>query len=262
MTIKLWHQSVTELKRDNSYSKALLRRAEAVLPGQVTIDTFGLPPGSYGGLPPSSLLGNAFMYHRILSQFIDQAIDAQRQGYDGFVIGSFADPLITEIRAAVDIPVTSLLETSLLVGCSYGQKIALITTAPNVEKMIRRSLANYQLQARVSDVISVSPALLGPVLHNAFEEPQPALERFEQAARQALANGADVIVPAEGILAVLLADRGITRFENAPVLDVFGVTWSYALMLANLRARAGLSITRRGNYEQPNPEYLAVLRGY
>ncbi len=260
MPIRLWHQSVTDLKRDSSYARALVRRAETILPGQVTIDTFGLPPGPYGGNPPSSLLGNAYMNHRILGRFIDQAIAAEQQGYDGFVVGSFADPLLTEIRAAVDIPVTSLLETSLLVGCSLGHKAAVITTAPNVVKMITRSITQYQLWSRVSAVLSVTPPLLGPVLHNCFEEPGPALERFEQAARQALANGAEVLIPGEAIFAVMLAERGITRFEGAPVLDVLGTTWSYALMLANLRTRAGTTVTRRGWFEQPNPELLAALR--
>ncbi len=259
MPIRLWHQSVTDLRPGSSYTAALLRRAETVLPGQLAVDVFGLPPGPYDGNPPSNLLGNAFMYHRILDRFIDNAIEAQRQGYDAFVIGSFADPLITEIRAVVDIPVVSLMETSLLIGCSFGQTIALVTTAPNVAKMISRSLAQYRLEARVAEVVAVTPALLGPVLHNAFETPEPVLERFERTSRDVLARGADVIVPAEGILAVMLADRGITRFENAPVLDVIGITWSYAAMLANLRARCGLEITRRGLYEQPSPTLLAAL---
>jgi allantoin racemase len=260
MAIRLWNQSTTELHPDNSYSRAMKRRAETVLGNQVTVDCFGVPAGSYGGGSPSASIGNAFVFHKMLSRFIDNAIQAEREGYDGFVIGSFSEPFLTEIRAAVDIPVTSVTETSLLVGCTLGQRIAMVTTSPNVVGMIQRSLALHQMGARVSTVVSVTPALQGPVLHDAFEEPAPALERFERAAREALVNGADVLVPAEGILSVLLADRGVTRFENAPVIDVFGVTWSYALMLANLRSTIGLATSRRGRYEQPNQALLEALR--
>lgn len=260
MPIRLWNQSTTELHPDNSYARAMKRRAETVLGNQVTVDCFGLPAGSFGGGSPSTSLGNAYAFHKMLSRFIDNAIRAEREGYDGFVIGTFSEPFLTEIRAAVDIPVTSVTETSLLVGCSLGQKIAMVTTSPNVVRMVQRSIALHEMGARVSTVVSVTPPLHGPVLHNAFEEPGPALERFEHAAREALADGADVLVPAEGILSVLLADRGITRFENAPVIDVFGVTWSYALMLANLRRTIGLGTSRLGRYEQPNPDLLESLK--
>jgi len=262
MPIRLWNQSVTELRRDSSYSKALVNRAQILFDGEVSVDTFGLPPGSYeGGQTASALISNAYVFHQMMSHFIDQAVRAEREGYDAFIVGTFADPFVTEIRAAVDIPVLSALETSLLVGCTLGQKVALVTTSPNVIGMIRRSIDTYQLGARVSDVVAVDPPLLGPELHGSFEAPAASIERFERAARAVLANGADVLVPAEGILAVMLAERGYSRFENAPVLDVYGATWGYAQMLVNLRKRAGIATSRRGRYQQPNAEFIASLKG-
>ena len=55
---------------------------------------------------------------------IENAIKAEREGYDAFVLGSFSEPFLREIRSAVDIPVASVVESSVLVGCSLGHYVA------------------------------------------------------------------------------------------------------------------------------------------
>jgi len=248
MTLRLWHQSVTELRRDTPYSQALVKRARTVLGDEVSVETFGLPAGTYHGRAASVALSNAFIYHRILDRFIDQAIEAERQGYDAFVIGSFSEPFLAEIRSVVDIPVTSVFEASVLVGCSLGSKLALITTSPDVSAMVEKAVAMHHMEARVASILSISPSFEGSVLHSVFSNPAPIMTAFNQTAAKAIEMGADVLIPAEGILAVLLPEQGITRLHNAPVLDVVSVTWSYACMLSRLRSKAGMSFTRRGRY--------------
>jgi allantoin racemase len=259
MPVRLWHQSTTEMHRDTPYGQALIRRAQAVFGSELVVDPFGLPAGSYHGRSVSKANGNAFVYHRILDRMIDQAIAAERQGYDGFVIGSYSEPFLKEIRSAVDIPVTSILETTLLVGCSLGSKLGFVTTSPNVVAMIRKAIAFHQMEARVADIISLAPAFEGAMLADAFVNPAALVENFERTASQALANGADVIIPAEGIIAVILTENGMTRYQDAPVMDVFGVTWGYAMMFAHLRQKAGMGITRRGWYAQPDRELIQLL---
>ncbi len=257
--MRLWHQSTTELSRDAPYSKALVKRARDVLGEVVVVDTFGLPAGAYHGRTVSGANGNAFVYHRMLDQVIDRALQAEREGYDGFVIGSYSEPFLKEIRSAVNIPVTSVLETTLLVGCSLGSKLGFVTTSPNVVGMIRKALAFHQMESRVAAVISLDPPMSGPPLHAAFDKPEGLIKTFEKTSAEAIAAGADVIIPAEGIIAVILTENGVTRFQDAPVMDVFGVTWSYAMMMAKLRVTAGLSVTRRGWYGSYDSELIKLL---
>ena len=259
MSLKLWHQSTTEMSRDSAYGKALVRRAQEVLGDSVVLDTFGLPAGTYHGRGVSAANANAFVYHRILDRVIDNAIQAEREGYDAFIIGSYSEPFLKETRAAVNIPVLSLFETTLLVGCSLGTRTAFVTTSPPVVDMINKSVAFHRMADRVGDVVSLEPAFEGPELHAAFNDPSRLIASFETAAIKALENGADVLVPAEGIIAVILTQAGVTRFKDAPVIDVFGVTWSYAAMFVNLRRTAGMNVTRRGWYAQPDPELIQLL---
>ena len=48
-------------------------------------------------------MGNAYLHHRILEPILDNVIAAERQGYAAFVMGSFSDPFMREMRSAVDI---------------------------------------------------------------------------------------------------------------------------------------------------------------
>lgn len=259
MPLRLWHQSTTELSHESAYTKALVQRAREVFGDTVVVDTFGLPPGTYHGRAVSAANGNAFVYHRILDRFIDYALQAEREGYDAFIIGSYSEPYLKEIRAAVDIPVISLFESTLLVGCSLGTRVAFITTSPPVVDMINKAVAGHHMPERVGAVVSLDPPFEGAGLRATFENPRELIASFERAADAVLANGADVLVPAEGIIAVILTQAGITRYKDAPVIDVFGVTWSYAVMFANLRKTAGMRVTRRGWYAQPDPELIRLL---
>jgi allantoin racemase len=38
------------------------------------------------------VLGNVYAYHRILGGMVENTIEAERQGFDAFVIGSFSEP--------------------------------------------------------------------------------------------------------------------------------------------------------------------------
>src|SRR5262245_30274063 len=110
--VRLWHQSVNELDQLAVYRHRLTEHAKDVLGRDAEVDVRGLPSGTYGGLSATGALGNAFVYHRLLDHVASNAIEAERKGYDGFVIGSFSEPLIREIRSAVDFPVASLVESS------------------------------------------------------------------------------------------------------------------------------------------------------
>ncbi|WP_245311474.1 aspartate/glutamate racemase family protein, partial [Bradyrhizobium pachyrhizi] len=161
-TPRIWHQSVNELDHLEVYKRALEAHAAEILGDDAEVVVHGLPSGSYAGASATAVLGNAFAYHRILSRVIDNAIAAERQGYDAFVIGSFSEPFLREIRSAVDIPVASLTESGLLVGCSLGSYVALISNAPAVQWMTKVAVDKHKLAARVLEVAAMDPPLDEP----------------------------------------------------------------------------------------------------
>lgn len=257
--IRIWHQSVNELDHLAVYKRALEVHAEEVLGDDAQVIVHGLPSGTYDGLSATAVLGNAYAYHRILGRVIENAIEAERQGFDAFVIGSFSEPFLREIRSAVDIPIASLTESGLLVACSLGKYVALISNAPAVQWMTKTAIDKHGLGARVLDVVALDPPLDEPALAASYADPAPVIANFTAAAGHLVARGADVIIPAEGVLAELLVRHGIREIAGAPVMDVFGVTWAYALMQIRLWSKTGLRVGRSWHFRRDDPALIARL---
>ena len=257
--LKFWHQSMTELSGQGAYSRYLSSHAKKMLGDEVHVDVRGLRDGTYHGHAPTDALENAFVYHRVCDQIIDNAMQAEREGYDAFVIGSFSEPYLREIRSAVNITVTSVLETSMLVACSLGKKTAAIANAPQIAFMVQSAVEKHGLSSRVLPVISVEPPLTEPQMAKAFENPAPLLAAFVKAAEEAVRGGADFIVPAESILATLVVDSGITQIAGAPVMDVIAVAWRYAQMLVRLKSESGLQVSHIGHYARAEPALMAAF---
>ena len=67
---------------------------------------------------------------RCAVEAVRNAIRAEREGYDAFVLGHFQDAGLWEARAAVRIPVVGLGESAMLHACTLGRSIGLITIDP------------------------------------------------------------------------------------------------------------------------------------
>jgi len=259
--LRLWHQSMTELDGLAGYLAFLNRHSARVLGGEAAVHVHGLRAGTYHGRTPTSALGNAFVYHRAVDQILDNAIHAERDGFDAFVIGSFSEPLLREIRSAVDIPVAGILESSMLVSCSLGTSIAPIANAPEISAIVQWAVKKHGLESRVLPCASLDPPMHeAELLEAAKQDPQAILQAFAKAALHAVTKqGADVIVPAEGVLATLLIEHGLAQVHGAPVVDVLAVAWRSAVMMARLRSGCGLGVSRAGAYARSDPELVALM---
>ncbi|MEL7982555.1 aspartate/glutamate racemase family protein [Vreelandella titanicae] len=247
---KIWHQSVNELDKLGAYRTALEQLAALSLSPGSTISINGLAQGAYDGMSPTEALGNAESYHRVLSQIIDLARTAEKGGFDAFVIGSFSEPFLREIRTTVDIPVVSMTEAALLTACTLGGKTALITNAPSVRYMVEMSVEKHKLHNRVLDVVALDPPQDEFALEAAYADPSELAEHFRATALTLIARGADTIIPAEGVLARLIGMAGLTQVGNAPVLDVFSIAWAQAEMHDRLWKATGLRRGREWSYRQ------------
>jgi Asp/Glu/hydantoin racemase len=257
--MRIWHQSTTEIDSLGVYKETLIKHAKAVLGNDVSLSVHGMPDGRYHGRAPSDALGNPMLHHVILEPILSNVLRAEEEGYDAFVIGSFSEPFLRELRSAVDIPVVSITEASLLVACSLGKFFAAVSNAPTTAWMTRLSVETHGFGSRVLQVTAIDPPLHEPALAAAFQDPTQALESFRTAALKEIQAGADVIIPAEGMLAELLWANGVHEIEGATVVDVFGTSWAYADMMGRLRRTCGTQVSRRWHYRRADPDYVREL---
>lgn len=257
--MRIWHQSMTELHELGAYRASLESHAAKILEAPWAVAVHGMPRGAYRGRPPTAALSNAFAHHRILDPVLDNAVRAEREGFVAFVVGSFSEPFLRELRSAIDIPVVSVAEATMLVACSIGRRAAPVSNDPAIAWLVGQSIELHGLHSRIQPPVSIEPPLDENQLADAYANPARLLQSFTASARRAILAGADVIIPAEGVLSEFLHGQGITAVDEVPVMDSFGVAWSYAAMMAGLRARTGLSVSRARHYRRDDPQLISEL---
>lgn len=250
--MRIWYQSAVEMHGAGPYRTALETHFARVADPGTRIELFGTEPGTWAGQQPSQLMGYPAIFHAALGgAFLRNALRAEREGYDAFIIGTYIEPFLRELRSAVEIPVVSSLEAMLLVGCSVGHTVGLITLNEILLWSIKTSLERHRLGARVGPLVVMEPALNERELTELFSAPDAYVARFVETARRVVADHVDAIIPAEGILAEIVAANGITEVDGAAVMDGIGIPVAYAEMLVKLRSRTGLGVGRR--WHQPRP---------
>lgn len=259
-TTRIWFQSAVEMDAAGPYAAALRRQAQGVVQPGTTVDVHGVTPGSWAGQQPSALFGYPAVFLAVLAPaFLKNAVRAERGGYDAFVVGTFIEPFLRELRSAVRIPVVSSLEATLLVGCTAAQRIGLVTINSALRWSLQTSIERHRLGARVGEILPLQPELDEAGAIALLAEPATALTSFTEVARQAVAAGADAVIPAESILATLTAGAGLHEVDGAAVLDAIAIPVAFAELLATLHRRAGLRTGRRWHTPIPSPELIELF---
>jgi len=244
MTVKIWHQSFTVLEDLPAYRAAMEAHIRKVVRPDTEVVMHGLLPGTYTSSYPGTDLAYGPLYTIHGMQWIAQALKAQREGFDAFAMATLPNPLIREIRALVDMPVTGYGESSLHVASMLGHRFGLLVFIDRMIPLFREQIETYGLASRCAGIEPVGFTFQDVL--PAFAEPAPLIDRFKASARALIEQGADVIVPGEMPLNVLLAANGISRVDDVPVVDGLAVTLKMAELFVDLRRSVGLAQSRHG----------------
>lgn len=189
---------------------------------------------------------------RCTYQVIASNFDAAEQGFDAVVIGHFQDGGVPELRAALDIPVVGLGEVAMHQAMMLGESFGLVTINPGFLSFHREQVNRYRLEAKFAGVraMDTDPELFYRASAGDTEADQSIRTQFLDKAGELVGAGADVIIPAGGLTALLLS-AGLT-LDGAAVIDPL----SMALGQAEIWARHSVRPGRRGPYARPSPEML------
>lgn len=195
---------------------------------------------------------------RCAYQVVAGNLDAQRRGFDAVVVGHFQDGGVHELRAALDIPVVGLGEAALHNAMMLGEAFGLVTINPAFLSFHRDQVHRYRLSATFAGVraMDTDPDIYFAALAGDAGAQRSVRTQFLHRARELVEVGADVVIPAGGLPALLLFDGGApVDLDGAAVLDPLGVALGQAEMWARLgttRVRPG----RRGPYARPSREVI------
>src|SRR5271154_1149875 len=120
---RIWYQSFVHPVEQAPYIQRLQAQLDGVAAPGVRFEVHGLDPPAH--------TFHALTEFRCAAQVIRHALEAEKAGYDAFVIGHFQEPGLIEIRSSVDIPVIGLGEANLLAALAMGGRIGLVTIDPS-----------------------------------------------------------------------------------------------------------------------------------
>jgi allantoin racemase len=109
---RLWYQSFVHPIEQAPYIERLQALLDAAASPGIRFEVHGLDPPDH--------LFHPLTEFRCAAQTIRNALDAERAGYDAFVIGHFQEPGLLEIRGAVDIPRDWSRRSDTACGIEHG----------------------------------------------------------------------------------------------------------------------------------------------
>jgi allantoin racemase len=229
--------------------------AAVVDPGtEVSIGS--LPSDAYKTETPEKFVICGAIATEFNHYFARTAVKAELDGYDAWVIASGQDPGLQAARCLSTIPALGLGSTAFNYCAQKEMRFGIVGFIPGLREVIAENLHRYRTHHLLSchcvipgGESSISSAMAG--------KPDQLLEEVDSAAEQAKSAGAQVIIPAEGLITEALWANGIRTLRGLPVLDTLGLLLKSAEAEVRLR---GLGCVARPScgfwYEHPGREVM------
>jgi Asp/Glu/hydantoin racemase len=226
--MKIWYQSDAPLGFDplwENYKISLEKNIDKIKLPDTLVEIYGNEPI---GLKAANLEKEKLR----IDQVINNAIEAQKNNYDVFVVGCTADPGRSKIRKLLNIPTIFIGENSMNFACALGKNISIVARAEEVCTKFKKNIRDYGLNNMIFKISHLSFTL--EQLATSFEDPKPVIEKFLTEANKLVRKGAEVIIPGCGILNMLLSKCRIKRVNGVLVLDTAAILIKTAELLGSL----------------------------
>ena len=246
--MRIWHQSFTVLQDLPAYVEALKARIAAVVRPDTEVVLHGQIPSTYPSNYPGTDLSYSVLYWLHGLQWLAAAREAERQGFDAMVLASIAGPMAREIRTVVDIPVVGYGEAAFNLAGLYGRRAGMLFFIKERLDFWPEQLKAWGLAERFAGIEHAGVSFQDVLA--AHEEPsrrdEVVARIVAQGEKLVRETGADVIVPGELPLNLLLASAGVQEIAGATVIDGIATSFKFAEMLVDLRRSSGMKPSRHG----------------
>lgn len=259
--LRLWHQSLTDLSLLDAYERGLTEHAREIGQSDIQVDIHGLKPGTYAARYPGKSIQQVYLQSLHKEQFVSAALAAESSGYDGMIIATIPDVALEECRSLVDLPVIGFGEASFKIASMLGSVVGVVSFDIRfLEVQLRRNAERYGVGSLLGPMTSANVSFDDVIDELAQDEPGKVIDAVTEAARELIAEGAEVIIPGPGPMNLLAARHRLTRVDDVPVIDSLRVAIELCGVMARMK-RAGLHATRRGFYwAKPDSQQLNAAR--
>jgi len=246
--MRIWHQSFTVLQDLPAYVDVLKERIGAVVRADTEVVLHGQIPGTYTSDYPGSDLAFGVLYWMHGLQWLAAAREAEKQGFDAMVLASIAGPMAQEIRTIVDIPVVGYGEAAFNLAGLYGRRAGMLFFIKERLDFWPEQLKTWGLGDRFAGIehAGVSFREVLEAHTNVAKRGGVVARIVAQGEKLVRETGADVIVPGEMPLNLLLSKAGVQMIAGATVIDGIATSFKFAELLVDLRRVSGMKPSNHG----------------
>lgn len=194
----------------------------ALVAPDVELQIATLPPTAYPDLLPADYVSYGQVEELFAMHFAAQALVAERSGADVYVIATSQDPGIVAARRLVSIPVVGYGETAFGFCAMRRIRFGIVGFIPGLQEILEANIRSYRADPWYVGARYL-PGARGTVEATLAGESEAFLREFEQCAAQLAAEGAQILIPGEGVPNELLHHFGIDQIAGVQVLDANGL---------------------------------------
>src|SRR5258708_38943339 len=146
------------------------------------------------------------------------------------------------------------------IPCSLGSRFSVVVFQPGFEQLMDLRIRRLGLADRAIPTTLIDASFED--ISRGMKEPRYLVEKFSAAARRAISLGAEALIPGQLYLSEAIARAGVTRIDEAPIVDGLAATLKMAEAMADLK-KLGISVTRRGyTHARPPKDVLEHARKF
>jgi len=150
--------------------------------------TFRIPRKGLTGLEAFSY---SHLHHLTDPETFHGVARAAEDGFDAAMVSCFYDPVLRDLRQAVDIPVLGFAESSLSLAAMMGDKVGVVSISPQSTFEYEENICKYGLKERVVGVRPIPETAEAQSM--ALMDAHDVIKAFKKVARELIADGADVL---------------------------------------------------------------------
>ncbi|MDI6869176.1 MAG: aspartate/glutamate racemase family protein [Coprothermobacterota bacterium] len=191
----------------------------------------------------------------VVPQLLKIIRKAERENFDGAIIGCFYDPGLREAREiAEQLVVTAPAEASMHIASTLGQRFSIIVTENKTVPLMRENVIKYGFLDHLASFRALGMGVLELQV-----DPEETKRRIVRAAEQAIEqDGAEVIIL--GCTIQFGFYQELQGNLRVPVIDVACAALNYAEFLIDLRDKHGWYFNKKNEYLPPPREEIEAWK--
>ena len=195
---------------------------------------------------PIKEINSAYHVGLVAMLQVEEAIKAEKAGYDAVVLGCLDEPGVSEAKEALSIPAVGEAEASMHYASLVGRKFSFVGGSPESKGILEDLAKKYGLYHKLASVRKISASPL-----DFASQKSGVLERLLAVGRQAIEeDGADALIGYGGIDGI----EHLRRELGVPVISPVQAS----VLMAEALVRSNLSHSKRA---YPTPSDLSHIEG-